>query len=57
VIGVAVAFIVAGVIFLFLIQWVGIVAGIVGLVLAILLVAGFGRGAAERDAYPDRGHV
>ena len=56
-IGVAIAFIVVGVIFLFLVQWVGIVAGIVGLVLAILWVAGFGRGAAERDAYADRGHV
>jgi hypothetical protein len=57
VIGVAIALIVVGVIFLFLIQWVGIVAGIVGLVLAILWVAGFGRRAAERDAYADRGHV
>ena len=56
-IGVAIAFIVVGVIFMFLIEWVGIVAGIVGLVLAILWVAGFGRGAAERDAYADRGHV
>ena len=56
-IGVAVAFIVAGVIFLFLIQWVGIVAGIVGLVLAILWVAGFGRRAAERDAYAERRRV
>jgi hypothetical protein len=26
-------------------------------VLAILWVAGFGRGAAERDAYADQGHV
>jgi predicted anti-sigma-YlaC factor YlaD len=57
VIGVAIAFIVAGVIFLFLVQWIGIVAGIVGLVLAILWVAGFGRGAPERDVYADRGLV
>ena len=56
-IGVAIAFIVVGVMFLFLIQWIGIVAGIVGRVLAILWVAGGGRGAAERDAYADRGHV
>ena len=56
-IGVAIAFIVVGVIFMFLIEWVGIVAGIVGLVLAILWVAGIGRGAAERDAYADRGHA
>jgi predicted anti-sigma-YlaC factor YlaD len=57
VIGVAIAFIVAGVIFLFLVQWIGIVAGIVGLVLAILWVAGFGRGAPERDVYADRGQA
>ena len=56
-IGVAIAFIVVGVIFMFLIEWVGIVAGIVGLVLAILWVAGFGRSTAERDAYADRGHA
>ena len=53
-IGVGIAFIVVGIIFLFLIPWVGIAAGIVGLVLAILWVAGFGRRAAGRDGYPDR---
>ena len=52
-IGVAIAFIVAGVIVLFLIHWVGIVAGIVGLVLAIVWVAGFGRRAVEGDPYAD----
>jgi len=54
VIGVAIAFIVLGILFLFLIPWVGIAAGIVGLVLAILWVAGFGRRAAEGDAATDR---
>jgi len=54
VIGVGIAFIVVGIIFLFLFPWVGIAAGIVGLVLAILWVAGFGRRAAGRDGYPDR---
>jgi len=54
VIGVGIAFIVVGIIFLFLIPWVGVAAGIVGLVLAILWVAGFGRRAAGRDGYPDR---
>jgi hypothetical protein len=54
VIGVAIAFIVVGIILLFLIPWVGIGAGVVGLVLAILWVAGFGRRAAEGDAAVDR---
>jgi membrane associated rhomboid family serine protease len=49
-IGVGIAFIVVGIVFLFLVPWVGIGAGIVGLLLAILWVAGFGRRAAERDA-------
>ena len=48
-IGVGIAFIVLGVIFLFVIPWVGIAAGLVGIVLAILWVAGFGRRAAGRD--------
>ena len=46
-IGVALALIVAGVVLLFIIPWIGIAAGIVGLVLAILYVAGIGRRAAE----------
>jgi NADH:ubiquinone oxidoreductase subunit 3 (subunit A) len=54
VIGVAIAFIVVGIILLFLIPWVGIAAGVVGLVLAIVWVAGFGRRAAEGDAAVDR---
>ena len=56
-IGVGIAFIVVGIVFLFIMPWVGIAAGIVGLVLAILWVAGFGRRAAERDAYADRRRV
>jgi len=46
-IGVALVLIVLGVILLFLVPWVGIAAGIVGLILAILYVAGVGRRAAE----------
>jgi hypothetical protein len=46
-IGVALALIVAGVVLLFIIPWVGIAAGIVGLILALLYVAGVGRRAAE----------
>jgi len=45
VIGVGIAFIVAGIIFLFIVPWVGVAAGIVGLLLAVLWVAGFGRHA------------
>ena len=49
-IGVAIALVVAGVVLLFIIPWVGIAAGIVGLILAILYVAGIGRRAAEHGA-------
>ena len=56
-IGVGIAFIVVGIIFLFLIPWVGIAAGIVGLVLAVLWVAGFGRRAVECEPSPERRHV
>ncbi len=56
-IGVGIAFIVVGVIFLFIIPWVGIAAGVVGLVLAIFWVAGFGRRAAEGDDVADQRRV
>jgi len=46
-IGVALALIVAGVVLLFIIPFVGIAAGIVGLILALLYVVGVGRRAAE----------
>jgi hypothetical protein len=46
-IGVALALIVAGVVLLFIIPFVGIAAGLVGLILAVLYVAGVGRRAAE----------
>jgi len=49
VIGGGIAFIVIGVVFLFVIPWVGIAAGLVGLVLAIVWLAGFGRRAVGRD--------
>jgi len=45
-IGVGIAFIIVGIIFLFIVPWVGIPVGIVGLVLTILYFAGFGRRAA-----------
>jgi hypothetical protein len=53
VIGVAIAFIVIGIVFLFVIPFVGIAVGIVGLALAILWIAGFGRRAVTREPGPD----
>jgi hypothetical protein len=49
-IGIALALIVIGVVMLFLVPWVGVPVGIVGLVLALLYLAGFGRRAAEPTA-------
>ena len=46
-IGVGIALVIVGIIFLFIIPWVGIPVGIVGLVLAFLYFAGFGRRAAR----------
>jgi hypothetical protein len=46
-IGLAIALIVIGLIFGFVIPWVGVVVGIVGLLLFIAFVAGFGRRAAD----------
>ena len=43
-IAIGVAFILIGVIFLFIIPWVGVPAGIIGLVLVALWVGGVGRG-------------
>jgi membrane associated rhomboid family serine protease len=49
VIGVGIAFIVLGLVFLFVVPWVGIAAGLAGLVLAVLWLAGFGRRAFGQD--------
>ncbi len=46
-IGVAIALIVIGIVFGFVIPWVGIVIGLLGLLLFIAFVAGFGRRAAD----------
>jgi Flp pilus assembly protein TadB len=48
-IGLGIALIVVGLIFLFIIPWVGIPVGIVGIVLAVLYFAGFGRRAARGE--------
>jgi hypothetical protein len=55
-IGIGVALLILGIILLFLVPWVGIPVGIVGLVLAILWLAGFGRRAAEGET-PSRQRV
>jgi hypothetical protein len=46
-IGLALAIIIVGIIFGFVIPWVGIIVGIVGLALFVALLAGFGRRAAK----------
>ena len=46
-IGVAIALIVIGIVFGFVIPWVGIAVGIVGLLLFIAFTVGFGRRAAD----------
>jgi uncharacterized membrane protein YccF (DUF307 family) len=56
-IGVAIAFIVIGIVFLFLIPWVGIPVGIVGLLLAVAWIAGFGRRAVSDDDVAERNRV
>ena len=48
-IGVGLALLVLGVIFLFVIPWVGIPVGIIGLLLAAAWLLGFGRRAAAAD--------
>jgi len=49
VIGVGIALILLGVVFLFVVPWVGIVAGLLGLALAFLWIGGFGRRAVAGD--------
>jgi Flp pilus assembly protein TadB len=46
-IGLGIALIVIGIVWVFVIPWVGIVVGIVGLALFVAFVAGFGRRTAE----------
>ena len=46
-IGLALAIIIVGIVFGFVIPWVGIAVGLVGLVLFVAVLAGFGRRAAE----------
>jgi uncharacterized membrane protein YkgB len=49
VIGVAIALMVIGLVFGFVVPWVGIVVGLVGLLLFIAFVRGFGRRATSGE--------
>jgi Flp pilus assembly protein TadB len=51
-IGLALALVIVGVIFLFVIPWVGIPVGIVGLVLLVVWLLGFGRRATTTEPRP-----
>jgi hypothetical protein len=53
-IGVGLALIVIGIVLLFMLPWVGIVLGVVGIVLSVLYVAGVGRGVARNERPADR---
>jgi hypothetical protein len=46
-IGLALAIIIVGIVFGFVIPWVGIVVGLVGLILFFAFLVGFGRRATE----------
>jgi len=48
-IGVGIALIVVGIVFLFIVPWVGVPVSLVGLVLLVLWFAGFGRSAARGE--------
>jgi 4-hydroxybenzoate polyprenyltransferase len=53
-IGVGVALLVVGIILIFMLPWVGIVLGVVGIVLAVLYFAGFGRRPRPGENPTDR---
>jgi hypothetical protein len=48
-IGVAIGLVILGIVFLFVVPWVGIVAGIVGLILLVGFLLGFGRVPRRRN--------
>lgn len=47
-IGVGLGLLLIGIVFLFVIPWIGVPVAIVGLVLAVLAVAGFGKSVGHR---------
>lgn len=53
-IGIGLALVVVGIVFLFVIPWAGIPVGIVGLLLFGLWLAGFGRRAARGEQPANR---
>jgi hypothetical protein len=53
-IGIGLALVVIGIVFLFIIPWVGVPVGIVGLLLFGLWLAGFGRRAARGEQPANR---
>ena len=56
-IGMGIAFLVLGLVLLLAIQWTGVAAGIVGLVLAILGIAGFECRAAALGGHTERPRI
>jgi Flp pilus assembly protein TadB len=52
-IGVGLALVIVGIVFLFFIPWVGIPVGIVGIVLLVAFLAGFGRHPRDRRTLTD----
>ncbi len=53
-IGVGIALLIVGIVLLFVVPWVGIPVGVVGLVLAVLWLAGFGRSVARGEQPVER---
>ena len=53
-IGLALAFVVVGIVFLFFLPWVGIPVGVVGLLLLIAFLAGWGRRATQSPGSESR---
>jgi Flp pilus assembly protein TadB len=51
-IGAALGLIVIGLVLIFFLPWVGIPVGVIGLLLLVLYLVGFGRRAAQRQAGP-----
>jgi Flp pilus assembly protein TadB len=48
-IGVSIGLIIVGIVFLFVVPWVGVAAGVVGLILLVGFLLGFGRSPRRRN--------
>ena len=53
-IGLGLALVIVGIVFLFVIPWVGVPVGLIGLVLAVLWLLGFGRRATAGGRTSER---